>query len=255
MTSTIGLIAAMSQESRALLRRVPGWKRLTISRLPAYSFSIAGRSCILVTSGMGSRRAAVATRILVENFRPLAIVSFGIAGAVEADLDIGDVVMPGSCYTWDGATFGELISLAVWPQAAVEMAAQSLRPGGQRVFEGTAVTTGGSQAGQEQIINIAHPVLEMETAGIAQVAAEYATPLYSLRAISDGPRAPIPLDLASVMDEDANLKVEKLVEAVIRRPGIIFQSRRMLRNTASAASCAAIALVAILNLAGFPEAA
>ncbi len=251
--STIGLIAAMSQESRALLGRVPGWKRITISRLPAYTFSIASRSCILVTSGMGSRRAAEAARWLVENAHPLAIVSFGIAGAVEADLEIGDVILPGSCYPWDGTTFGERIPLAVWPQAVVEMAAQSLRPGGRRVFEGTAVTTAGSQAGQEQMKDIAHPVLEMETAGIAQVAAENATPLYSLRAISDGPRAPIPLNLASVMDQDANLRVGKLLESVIHRPGIIFQSRRILQNNAVAASCAAMALVAILSLADFPE--
>ncbi len=250
MTGTIGLIAAMSQESQALLRRVQGWKRLTINHLPAYSFSVGGRSCVLITSGMGGRRAAEATRSLLENTHPLAIVSFGIAGAVEADLDIGDVVLAVSCYSWDGATLGECTPLAPWPQEAVEKAAQALSPNSRRVFEGVAVSTGNSQAGEGQLGNLPHPVLEMETAGIAQVAAEYASPLYSLRAISDGPRAPIPLDLGEIMDEDSNLRLGRMLRAVIRQPGIVLQGRQMLHNTGVAASSAAIALVAILSLPG-----
>ncbi len=250
MTGTIGLIAAMSQESQALLRRVQGWKHMTLGHLPAYSFSVGGHSCVLITGGMGGRRAAAATRILLENAHPLAIVSCGIAGAVEADLDIGDVVLPSSCYIWDGATLGEPIPLATWLQAAVEAVAHALSPGGKRVFEGAAVSTGNAQAGEGQLGNLPHPVLEMETAAIAQVAAEYATPLYSLRAISDGPRAPIPLDLGEIMDEDANLRLGRMLRAVIRHPAIVLQGRRMLQNTGVAASSAAIALVAILSLPG-----
>jgi len=43
----------------------------------------------------------------------------------------------------------------------------------------------------------------METAGIAGVAVEFNTLLLSLRALSDGPGAPIPFDLGKVMDENA----------------------------------------------------
>ncbi len=250
MTGSIGLVAAMSQESQALLRRVQAWKRITLGHLPAYSFSAGGHACLLVTSGMGRRRAADATHILVENAHPQAIISFGIAGAVEADLEIGDVVIPNSCYTWDGATFGECIPLAQWSQAAVEAAAQALSPAGRRVFEGAAVTSGGSQVGQEQLGNLLHPVLEMETAGIAQVAAEYAIPLYSLRAVSDGPRAPIPLDLGEIMDEDSNLRPGRMLRAVISHPRMVLQARRVLHNTDVAARCAANAITAILNLPG-----
>ena len=57
-----------------------------------------------------------------------------------------------------------------------------------------------------------HPILEMETAGIAQVAAENGIPLLSIRAISDGPRAPIPFNLGEMMDEDANLRAGRTAD-------------------------------------------
>jgi nucleoside phosphorylase len=117
----------------------------------------------------------------------------------------------------------------------------------QRLYSGTAVTTAGSQVSGEQLPGIPHPVLEMETAGIAQAAIQSGIPLLSLRAISDGPRAPIPIDLTTTMDEDANLKVSELLKAVLRNPRIIIQSRRMVRNTARAAESAALALYAALN--------
>ena len=48
---------------------------------------------MLVTSGMGMRRASEAARELIKTNAPCLLISFGIAGAVEADLEIGDVVV------------------------------------------------------------------------------------------------------------------------------------------------------------------
>ena len=87
----------------------------------------------------------------------------------------------------------------------------------------------------------------METAGIAQVAAEMGIPLASIRAISDGPQAPIPFDLEALLDEKYNLRIGKMLMLVLRRPQIIFQSRGMLRNSRIAADHAAKALVAALS--------
>ncbi len=245
------MLAAMRQESQALLRRVHSWKRTALGRLPAYTFSLRGRSCLLVTSGMGVRRAGQAAELLVNKYAPGLLISFGIAGAVGADLDIGDVILPNCCYAWDGSHLGECLPLSTWPEASVEVAGQALRLRGRRVLDGAAVTTGGSQLGQEQLGSIPHPVLEMETAGIARVARAHAIPLYSVRAISDGPRAPIPFDLGEVMDDNANMRVGKMLQAVLHKPGIILQSRRMMHNSDVAAENAAIALEAALSSPDF----
>ena len=90
-------------------------------------------------------------------------------------------------------------------------------------------------------------VLEMETAGIASLAAEKGLPLLSLRAISDGPSAPIPFDLAEMMDENANLRTDRLIKAILLHPRILFQSMRMRRNSVVAADYAALALHSALS--------
>ncbi len=242
----IGLIAAMSQESDALLRFVKPWRRIAVGSLRGYSFSISEYSCILVTSGMGMRRAREATQALVESFSPSILISFGIAGAVEVDLEIGDVVLAKAyCQLKDGI-LSPLHPLEEMPEAAREAAAQSLSARGARLFSGEAITTSGSQTFEYKLSEMKHPVLEMETAGIAQVAMENGIPLFSFRAISDGPRTPIPVDLGEVMDEDANLRVSKLIKAVLRNPKILYLSRQMRRNTQLAAENAAAALVAAL---------
>jgi hypothetical protein len=91
------------------------------------------------------------------------------------------------------------------------------------------------------------PVLEMETMGIALVAAEKDIPFFAVRAISDGPVAPIPFDLGEMMDENANLRMGKLLRLIARQPRIISELRKMRHNTRIAADNAAIALMQLLR--------
>lgn len=250
---TIGLIAAMTQESSALLRCVKHWQHFAVGPFRGNSFVISGQTCLLVTSGMGVRRAGEAARTLVERNTPRLLISFGIAGAVQADLDIGDVILPEAVCKLEQGVPGALTPLASWPAAAREAATQALAKLGAHLFAGTAVTTGGSQVMESQLGELKHPILEMETTGIAQVAADVGIPLLSLRSISDGPRSPIPFDLGEVMDEDANLKAARLMQMILRNPGIVLQSRYMLRNNRIAADNAAIALMAALSHAAFEK--
>jgi adenosylhomocysteine nucleosidase len=243
---TIGLIAAMTQESQALLRIVKRSQRASISHFRCYSFDLPGQRCVLVTSGMGVRRASQAARALVEICSPQRLISFGIAGAVESDLEIGDVVLPESFCHLENEMPGALSPLAHWSAAAQVAAAHELSEHGAKVYIGTAITTDGSQVTKDQLGDLAHPVLEMETAGIAQVAAEKGIPVLSLRAISDGPRAPIPVDLGEIMDDDANLRIDRLLNAVLRNPRVILQSRQMMQNSRIAEHHAALALLAAL---------
>jgi adenosylhomocysteine nucleosidase len=252
---TIGLIAAMTQESAALLRRIRGWKRITLGPFRGHSFELSGQTCVLVTSGMGIRRASEAAQCLVEITPARLLISFGIAGAVETDLEIGDVVAAAAVSRLDQGIPGPRLPLSTLSEDAWQTVTRALAGRGARLYTGTAVTTSGSQVMQPLSGEMMHPILEMETAGIAQVAAEKGIPLLSLRSISDGPRAPIPINLDEMMDGDANLQVGRMLKAVVRHPGIILQSRQMLRNTRIAADNAAIALVAALDwLASTPVA-
>lgn len=251
---TIGLIAAMEVESAALLRRVKIWRQVKLGPLAASYFDLSGQTCLLVTSGMGARRAEAAARLLIEQAQPRALIAFGIAGAVEPDLRIGDVVLAESACRWDGSTSGPLVPLSALPDPARQAVEQALTPRGARLWAGTAVTTGGAQAAAHQLAHLPNPVLEMETAAIAEAiaqatasAAGQAPPLYAMRAISDNPRAPIPFDLGQMVDEDANLIPSRLLKATIRQPGKLLQLPRLMRNSRRAAENAAAAVDAALS--------
>lgn len=251
MMSRIGLIAAMKRESAALLHHVREAKRITIGTFQGAHFPLAEKTCRLVTSGMGARRAGEATRKLMELYAPHILISFGIAGAVESDLAIGDVVLPESFCRFDHGEASPLLPLATWQSVAQQAMTQALVSRSAHLYIGTAVTSSGAQATRSQLGDIPHPILEMETAGIAQVAKELGIPIFSLRAISDGPVAPIPFDLGEMMDEDANLRTGRLLSTIIRNPAILLQSLRMMRNSGIAADNAAVSLLAALQLADF----
>jgi adenosylhomocysteine nucleosidase len=247
MSEIIGLLAAMKQESAAFLHQATGWKRVRVGSFEGYRLQISQRNFVLVTSGMGIRRAADAARTLVDIYSPTLLISFGIAGAVELELEIGDVILPDATCRIEGNAAGSILQLSSWSDAARHAITQALSASSNHLYTGTAVTTDGSQFSQAQLGELIHPILEMETAGIAQVTLEKAIPFLSLRAISDGPRAPIPFDLGEVMDDEANLQTRRLLLAIIRKPGILYLSLKMLQNNRVAYKNAAIALYTALH--------
>jgi nucleoside phosphorylase len=244
---TIGFIAAMTQERDALFRLVRGWTPIVLGPFRGHRLEIPGQTWVLVTSGMGIRRAREAARCLVEMVSPKLLISFGVAGAVEADLEIGDVVMAESTCLLDQGVIGPILPLATWNDSAQEAIIHALTERSSHLYPGIAVTTRGSQFVEYKPGELLHPILEMETVGIAQTAQEKGIPLFSLRSISDGPRAPIPINLEGMTDEDANLNIGKLFKEVFLHPGIILQSRHMIRNIKIAADNAAVALVTALR--------
>jgi adenosylhomocysteine nucleosidase len=244
---TIGIIAAMSPERNAVLRLIQRHEHSTVGSFRCDRFRLLDRDCLLFTSGMGLKRASQATRALIESIRPQLLVSVGVAGAVNPDLEIGDVIIArNTCLLGQGLP-GPFQPLALLSDAAWQAAEHALQPRWARLLSGTAITTRGSQFVQRQPEQMTNPVLEMETMGIVQVAMEQGIPLLSLRGISDGPRTPIPFDLEAAMDEDYNLRTGVIIKSVLRHPKVMLQLGQMRRNTRKAAESAAIALMAALS--------
>jgi adenosylhomocysteine nucleosidase len=248
---TIGIIAAMSQESDALLRLIEQRECSDLETYRCYRFRILDRDCWLITSGMGRQRAAQATRALMDAANLQLLVSVGIAGAVNADLEIGDVVAStNSCFLDKDGLPGPFQPLARLSEAAWQAAKLALQAGGAGLYPGTAITTHGALLIQPQPPQLTNPVLEMETASIASAAAEKGVPALSLRAISDGPRAPIPFNLEQMLNEQDNLRTGEIIRTILRHPRMLPQLVRMGRNSRKAADNAAIALIAALSQPG-----
>jgi adenosylhomocysteine nucleosidase len=247
---TIGILAAMSEERDALLRFVEGVEYRVLDPFRCHRFHMYDRDCWLLTSGMGLKRAEQAAHALIEAVSPQLLVSVGVAGAVKEDLEIGDVVASRNTCRLDHGLPGPFQPLALLSETAWQAAKKALQPRRVRLYWGTAITTRGSQVVHTQPGEMENPFLEMETEGIARVAMRYGIPLLSLRAISDGPRAPNPFDLEVVMDEEYNLRMRAIFKTILCHPQMIPQFLRMRRNTKIAAENAALALVAALSQPG-----
>lgn len=243
---TIGLVVAMSQEIHPFLRFARGWNRTTFGKFPGYRFKLFGRDCRLVRSGIGLERAILAARALLADARPQLLISFGVGGGIEADLHVGDVVLGRESCQLDLFGVSQFRPLASLTNLAQEAVAQALQPRGTGLVWGTIVTTPGSQTLQPRA-EILHPVLDMETAGVALVAEDMGIPLLALRALSDTPLEPIPFDIEAFTSGKAGTRLVRIAQTLLQHPGIIFQLIRLGQNTEKAAQNAALALVTALS--------
>ncbi len=247
MAGSIGLIAAMSQEIRPVLAHVGKWRRIRRAGFPVYQFRVVDENCILILSGIGGTRASRAAAALLEQERIRMLVSFGIAGAAESDLQIGDVVIAASSCTWDGSRASTPRTLAVPSPGTRNAIAEALVPYAAALYGGTAITTRGSQYVPTGSPPLTHPVLEMETAAVLQCAMDHDIPLYALRSISDNPQEPIPINLETWYDPGGNLVIGEAIRTIVSQPRLLKQLQRVSRNARSAEKTLAVALLAMLQ--------
>jgi len=244
---TIGLIAALEQEIRPFLRQVGKYEHGKLGPFHCFHFKFFDFNCLLVKSGMGIKRATDATQKLLVAVKPQFLVSFGVAGAVNNDLEIGDVIVGKSACSFKGGTINHLQPLAQLSAGSHQAAIRAMESGDAKIVSGAIFTTLGSTLTLADLQKPPHLVLEMETAGIARVAAEWGIPLLALRAVSDTIAVPLPFDIADFFDEEVNPRKGKIISTIIRHPSIIISSLRLRRNVNIATENLATVLVATMS--------
>lgn len=243
---SIGFVVAMSQEIHPLLHYARGWRRSPFGKYPGYRFELFGRNCGLVNSGIGLDCAILATRALLAEVQPNLLISFGVGGGTEVDLHVGDIVVGRESCQLVASGLVRFRPLARLPDQSYQAMSQAVEPRGAGVVWGTIITTPGSQTIQPKT-KLLHPVLDMETAGVAQVAEEMGIPLLALRALSDTPAEPIPFDIEAFTSGKLGPRVGRIASTLFQHPGMILQLIRLGQNTEKAAENAALALIAALG--------
>lgn len=237
----------MGMEARPALRLLGPCESYPLSGHHAYRFALSGADCILVESGMGIEKATAAARALLSAFEPLYLISFGIAGSIEQGVHIGDVIVATQVLLFENGRIGRARLLASLSETARLAAERALEAPAARLYTGTAITTRGPQPTALQLQGWSHPVLEMETMGIARAAGEHGARLLSIRSISDTPEAPLPMAMEALMDAEFNLRLANIARICLRHPLTVPGLLQFSRNGMKAAENAAIAVAAILG--------
>ena len=89
----IGIVVAMQEELEAVQQVL---KNVEIKEIRKTRFTIGeleNCKCIVVHCGVGKVNAARATQMLIDNFNIEYIMNVGVAGSINDDLDIGDVLI------------------------------------------------------------------------------------------------------------------------------------------------------------------
>lgn len=196
-----GIIGAMEIEVEQLKRDMEISRTIKKAKMEFFEGTLKGKQVVIVRSGIGKVNAAVCTQILVDDFQVDCVINTGIAGSLNADINIGDIVISKDVlhHDMDAVNFG--YPLGQIPQMDVFSfeADQELADRAEKichevnpeisVFRGRIVS--GDQFIAEKsvkerlITNFGGYCTEMEGAAIAQTAYLNQIPFVVLRAISD----------------------------------------------------------------------
>ena len=198
---TIGIIGAMEVEVAILKEKMEDVRIIKKASMDFYEGILAGKKVVVVRSGIGKVNAGICAQILADVFSVDAIINTGIAGSLNKNINIGDIVLSTDVVQHDmdatgfGYRKGQIPQMPVFffnaddnlRRLAAEVC-KEVNPDIQ-VFEGR-IASGDQFVCDQDVKNrivseFSAYATEMEGAAMAQAAHLNQIPFIVLRAISD----------------------------------------------------------------------
>jgi adenosylhomocysteine nucleosidase len=229
----IGLVVALPCEIPAGFVRIAPPKRLRPRTFAVYRSVLGAGQHVAVQAGVGRIRAAEAARLLIRCFSPLALASFGFAGGLTPELARGALVI--------GTAVVDEIASGNLPVANRDLAEQFRAAAAAEnllVRQGILVTSrhlvANPTAKTELSLRSGACAVDMETAGIVEVAHEAGLPWVAIRAIVDGAEQSLPAACLTMLREDGTIAPGRLIQTSCRSPQLLWHMLRLARHTATA---------------------
>lgn len=195
----LGIIGAMEIEVAILKEKMTDTRTTCKAGMEFWEGTLESLPVVVVMCGVGKVNAALCAQVLIDCFGVTHILNTGIAGSLDANLDIGDIVIAAEAMYHDmsvpvfGYPRGQVPGMDVkafpadnqmisWAQAACEAEGVHWEKG--RVVTGDQFVS--DSAVKEDIKSECGGLCtEMEGAAIAHAAYKNGVPFLILRAISD----------------------------------------------------------------------
>ena len=197
----IGIIGAMDLELTELKAAAEITGSETLAGMEFCTGTLGGKEIVIVKSGIGKVNAGVCTQLMITHFGAACVINTGVAGALDSDLNIGDIVISTDAVQHDldvtpiGFAKGEVPYTGLYAFPADGMLRQKALEAVEHVANGSDIYEGRVCSGdqfiasrekkQEILDNFGGLCCEMDGAAIAQVCYLNQVPFVIIRAISD----------------------------------------------------------------------
>lgn len=195
----IGIIGAMDEEVVLLKEMIEGLEVKLHAGIEFYSGKLKNKDICLVRSGIGKVNGAVATALLIEFYQPACIINTGCAGGTKDILNIGEIVISSNVVHHDadntcfGYKYGQVPrepESYVADKSLAESCLSILKQTGVKGHLGQIASGDTFMCDPQKISHVKSLLpdlyaIDMEAAGIAQVAHKYGVPFVIARALSD----------------------------------------------------------------------
>ena len=191
----------MDQEVAKLKEMMTEVEITKAASMEFYKGKLNGTEAVVVRAGVGKVNAACCTQALIDHFPVSCVINTGIAGSLQASIDIGDIVLATDALEHDmdavsfGYDLGQIPGMEVFSFIADEKLRKIAKEGCEKVnpdisvHEGRVVTGDQFVSSKEKkswlVDHFDGCCTEMEGAAIAHVAYLNQIPFLIVRAISD----------------------------------------------------------------------
>ncbi len=197
----IGIIGAMDEEVAQLKGLMHGMEEVAKAGMVFAKGELWGKDTVVVVSGIGKVNMAVCTQALIDIFDVDTLINTGVAGSLDNDIDIGDIVLSTKAqqHDMDVSALGDPVGIIPRMEESVfkadehliEVAREACKEANPDIkcFTGKVVSGDQFIASKDKkdylVKTFGGRCAEMEGAAMAHVAYLNNIPFLIIRAISD----------------------------------------------------------------------
>lgn len=220
-------MGAMPEEIEPLLAKVENIKKIEYAKNIYYEATYKGKEIVIAYSKIGKVFASLTATILLEKFKCEKLLFSGVAGAINPDLNIGDLIIADglSQHDLDIVAFGHPYGYVPEGEVCIStdvtlrtIAKEVAKRRGLTLREGVIATGDQFVANSERKEWISKTfkadALEMEGASVAVVCDALNVPFFILRAISDTANDDAGVDFDEFMVGSAKISANFILDMV-----------------------------------------
>jgi 5'-methylthioadenosine/S-adenosylhomocysteine nucleosidase len=202
------ILGALDAEVEAFLSHMDQKKVVQAGGLSAHTGTLGGKQVVVCKSGVGKVYAAMTTQWLIQEFQPSAVLFTGVAGALNPNYEVGDIVLAQDCVQYDMDARGLGFSVGTIPYTEMrffncdaDLLKQAQSTATDHTLHLGRILTGDRFVTHESIghllelkTELGGDAVEMEGAAVAQACTIHQIPFLIIRTISDKANADSPID-------------------------------------------------------------